>query len=203
MDGLARLRGVEALLLDMYERPQWVEEQLEAILGAWFAAADRLLKLAAAPDGSTANWLMSVWSPGRVGGLYCDLSALISPAMFRRFVAPGLQAQSEWLDHSIYMLDGVDTLRHLDTVLEIDSLGALFWLPEMTAPGSGSPEWYSVIRKIRSAGKSVLLRKMDPSDVIPLIEAVGPEGLSLIVHQDKPEEMNEIEQVLAKRGWRP
>ena len=203
LDILARLRGVEALLLDMYERPQWVEEQLEAILGAWFAAADRLLKLAAAPDGSTANWLMSVWSPGRVGGLYCDLSALISPAMFRRFVAPGLQAQSEWLDHSIYMLDGVDTLRHLDTVLEIDSLGALFWLPEMTAPGSGSPEWYSVIRKIRSAGKSVLLRKMDPSDVIPLIEAVGPEGLSLIVHQDKPEEMNEIEQVLAKRGWRP
>ena len=203
LDILTRFRGVEALLLDLYERPHWVDEQLEAILGAWFAAAERLLELATAPDGSTANWLMSVWSPGRVGGLYCDLSALISPVMFRHFVAPGLQAQSKWLENSIYMLDGVDTLRHLDTLLEINSLDALFWLPEIIAPSSGSPEWYGIIRKIRAAGKALLLRRMDPGDVIPLLEAVGPEGLYLVVQQNDPDEISEIAQVLDQRGWRP
>jgi hypothetical protein len=107
----------------------------------------------------------------------CDASAMFSPAMFERFVVPALTAQCDWLDYSIFHLDGHQCLCHLDHLLSIESLNAIEWTPDPTVPGGGSPEWYPLYRRILDAGKSVQAIGVRPNEVIPLLDAVGGPGM--------------------------
>ena len=102
---------------------------------------------------------------------------MISPAMFREFVVPALTEQCEWLDYSMYHLDGTTALQHLDAILEIEPLDAIEWTPQSGLEGGGSPRWYDLYRRIKTAGKSVQAVGVTPAEVAPLIDAIGPEGL--------------------------
>ena len=44
--------------------------------------------------------------------------------MFRRFVVPALTEQCEWLDNSMYHLDGTQCIDKLDPLLAIEALAA-------------------------------------------------------------------------------
>ena len=182
LDTLAALRGGERLLTDLVERPDWVQTKLAEINEAFFAAFDALAPIVG--DGEGGNtFLFDIWGPGRTAKVQCDISCMISPAMFRRFVVPHLSAQCRWLDYSMYHLDGEDALQHLDALLEIESLDAIEWTPRTRiGPGEehfsgGGPKWYDLYRRIKAGGKSVQAVGVTADQVIPLIEAVGPEGM--------------------------
>ena len=64
-----------------------------------------------------------IWAPGKTAKLQCDASAMFSPDMFQRFVVPSLTEQCEWLDYSMYHLDGSQAMCHLDALLGIDAPG--------------------------------------------------------------------------------
>ena len=107
--------------------------------------------------------------------------------MFREFVIPHLGAQCDWLDHSMFHLDGEDAIPHLDALLEIDALDAIEWTPRFLSTrdpneAGGSPKWYDLYRRIKSAGKSVQAIGVRPEQVLPLLDAVGPEGMFLMCH---------------------
>ena len=51
--------------------------------------------------------------------LQSDISVMISPKSFRRFVQPFIREQCQRLDYSMYHLDGVDAIRHLPALLEM------------------------------------------------------------------------------------
>ena len=106
VDVLASLRGAETLLMDMIERPEWVEQRLWEINDVWFAAYDRIYDLIKLEDRSSAFGPFHIWGPGKVAKLQCDASAMFSPKMYQRFVVPPLTAQCAWLNHSLYHLDG-------------------------------------------------------------------------------------------------
>jgi hypothetical protein len=90
---------------------------------------------------------------------------------------PPLAAQCDWLDYSLYHLDGTQAMHHLDALLEIESLDAIEWTPQAGLPGGGSPRWYDFYRAIRKGGKGVQAIGVAENEVIPLLDAVGPEGL--------------------------
>ena len=73
-------------------------------------------------DGEMAFCYFSLWGPGRVAKLQSDISIMMSPASFRQFVQPYIRQQCQWLDYSLYHLDGVGAIRHLDALLEIEEL---------------------------------------------------------------------------------
>jgi hypothetical protein len=78
---------------------------------------------------------------------------MISPAMFDEFVRPELKASADRLGNAFYHLDGQGQLAHLDSLLEIDSIRGIQWVP-----GAGSPDilhWPEVYRKITAAGRRV------------------------------------------------
>ncbi len=93
LDTLASLRGTDKLLLDLMDRPSWVKQAARNINAAWFEAYDRLYRLSRLEDGSSVFWAFSLWGPGRVAKLQCDISAMLSPAIFAEFVAPALAEQ--------------------------------------------------------------------------------------------------------------
>jgi hypothetical protein len=104
--------------------------------------------------------------------------------MYARFVVPYLSEQCAWLDYSMYHLDGTNAHQHLDLLLSIDRLNAIEWTPQAGRPSGGSPEWYNLYRRIKAAGKSVQAVGVEYEDVIPLLDAVGPQGMFIILAHD-------------------
>lgn len=181
LDTLAALRDTEPLMTDLLERPEWVLAKLWEINEAFFAAFDLIHRRVRDTDGGNV-FAFSIWGPGRTAKLQCDLSCMLSGEMFRRFVAPPLTAQCQWLDFSMYHLDGEDALHHLDTLLAIEPLDAIEWTPRLLSTGlaseaGGSPKFYDLYRRIKAAGKSVQAVCVRPDQVVPLLDAVGPEAM--------------------------
>jgi hypothetical protein len=180
IDTLAAMRGTERLLTDLIDRPGWVKERLAETNEAFFAAFGLMYDRVKDEQGGNAFAAFRIWGPGRTAKVQCDFSCMISPRMFREFVVPPLAAQCEWLDYSLYHLDGTQAVQHLDALLEIETLDAIEWTPQAGVPGGGSPRWYDLYRRIRAGGKSVQAVGVEIDEVVPLLDAVGPAGLFII-----------------------
>jgi hypothetical protein len=181
LDTLAALRGDQALLLDLIERPDWVLEKLKEINQAYFRVFDLLYQKVKDDRGGNAFSAFNIWGPGKTAKLQCDISATLSPRMFHKFVVPQLEEQCNWLDYSLYHLDGTNCLQHLPILLEIPALKAIEWTPQAGRPGGGSKDWYDLYRQIKRSGKSVQVVGVEPQEVIPLLDAVGPAGIYILL----------------------
>ncbi|HVM62645.1 MAG TPA: hypothetical protein VMV72_17420 [Verrucomicrobiae bacterium] len=199
MDVLSSLRGAQTLLMDMVERPDWVERKIREINDVWFAVYQRIYDLIRLDDGSSAFGAFYLWGPGKVAKVQCDASAMFSPKMYKRFVVPSLTAQCQWLDHSLYHLDGTQAMVHLDALLEIEPLDAIEWTPQAGIETGGHKRWYELYRRILAAGKSVQVVNVEPDEVNPLLDAIGTKGVYILI-QFRDE--REAEQVLARVGSR-
>ncbi len=181
LDVLASLRGAQTLLIDLIERPEWVEEKVREINRAWHEAYERIYQMIKMEDGSSAFGPFRIWGPGRVAKIQCDASAQFSPEMYCRFAMPALTEQCAWLDHSLYHLDGTQAIGHLETLLGIRDLDAVEWTPQAGIETGGNPRWYGLYRRIREAGKSVQVLDVQPDEVVPLLDAIGTDGVYLFV----------------------
>ena len=181
MDVLASLRGAQTLLLDLVERPEWVEQKIREINDVWFAVYQRIFDLIKLEDGSATFGAFYLWAPGKVAKVQCDSSAMFSPRMYKRFVVPALTAQCQWLDYSLYHLDGTQAMLHLDALLAIEPLDAIEWTPQAGIETGGNQRWYELYRRILAAGKSVQVVNVEPDEVLPLLDAIGPKGVYLLI----------------------
>ena len=182
IDTLASLRGNENLMIDLLDRPGFVKQRLAEINQAYFQAFDALYHEVRTPHGGNAFSAFSIWGPGKTAKLQCDASAMFSAKMFREFVVPPMAEQCDWLDFSLFHLDGVNCIRHLDLLLEIDNLNAIQWTPGAGHPSTGDPTWYDLYSRILNAGKSAQALGVDYHKVIPLLESVGAEGMFVLTH---------------------
>jgi hypothetical protein len=180
LDTLAALRGTQPVLLDTIDRPGELLRQLQTVNEIWFEVFERIyaeINL----HGEMAFCYFSLWAPGRMAKLQCDAAGMISPRVFRRFVLPFIREQCQKLDYSMFHLDGVDAIRHLEALLEIDELNAIQWTPGVGQPQGGDPCWYSLYRRIRAAGKSVMPSLVELHELEPLLDAVGPNGTHVLM----------------------
>ena len=80
---------------------------------------------------------------------------MIGPDMFREFVLETLRRDTERIENTIYHLDGIGQLAHLDMLLSLPKLKAIQWVPGDGKPG---PEaWPEVYEKVCAAGKNVMI----------------------------------------------
>lgn len=180
LDILASLRGSQALMMDMIERPEWVRRKLAEINQAFFEAYQRIYDIISLPGGGSCYNAFRLWGPGKTAKVECDAAAMISPDMFAEFVVPPLAEQCAWLDNSMFHLDGTQCLDKLDLLLEIEALDAIEWTPQAGIEPGGSPRWYPLYRRILEAGKSVQAVGVEPAEVIPLLNAIGGKGVYII-----------------------
>lgn len=181
LDILASLRGAENLLLDLVDAPTRVDEMRARILDAWHRAYDDLAPIVAGVQEGTSSWLR-IWCPGDYAALQCDLSAMISPAMFETFVAPDVQEQARRLGHAIYHLDGPGQVPHVDLLLEIPELDGIQWVPGSRNPQCDSPQYFPMYEKILNQGKLLVLQSFDNVENIPrMLERLPHRGLLLTV----------------------
>lgn len=180
IDILANLRDAQTLLMDMIERPEWVEQKVAEINQVWFEVYQSIYDIIKLPDGSSAFGAFRLWGPGKTAKVQCDASAMFSPDMFRRFVVPNLTQQCQWLDNSMYHLDGTQAVCHLESLLEIESLDAIEWTPQAGIEGGGDPRWFDMYQRILDAGKSLQVVGVKDNQIIPLLDAIGGKGVYII-----------------------
>lgn len=182
VDVLASLREAQTLLMDMVERPEWVEQKVVEINQVWFDAYQRIYDIISPPEGGSAFGAFRLWGPGKTANLQCDASAMFSPEMFDRFVVPSLTEQCRWLDNSMYHLDGTQALCHLDSLLGIDALDAIEWTPQAGIEDGADPRWHEMYRMILDAGKSVQVVGVGKEEILPLLDAIGGKGVYVMTH---------------------
>jgi 5-methyltetrahydrofolate--homocysteine methyltransferase len=191
-DTLASLRGSQELLMEMVEAPQAVHRYQRQILELYFRYYDELATLMNLPVNGSVFCSFSVWGPGRVCKLQCDMSCMISPQMFREFVQPYLRAQCQRLDHTLYHLDGPGATQHLPALLEIEELGGIQWTPGAGAPGVHDECWWPMYRQVQEAGKRLFLFGVPHHQVLRLRKEFDWRRMILSTYCPTQEEAEEL-----------
>jgi len=154
MDIIASLRGTDALLYDLYDNREEVLRCIEIVSDLWEHSYNLIADLLAKYQEGSATW-WPIWSRGRSFTLQCDFCAMISPDMYNDFIHPHIKRQTEFLDNSIFHLDGPGQISHLDMMLTLPKLDAIQWVPGDGSPSVFDPCWDDLYEKIQRADKGI------------------------------------------------
>lgn len=176
-DAVAALRNPQSLALDMIEHVAEVKQLLGKLEADYYQLYDCFYHKLRSAGQPISTWLPLVcdekyYVPSN------DFSIMISTAMFEDVFLPGLVRDCQFLERSIYHLDGPGALRHLDTILAIPELDALQYVPG--ASNEGYHKWIGVYRKAQAAGKAIeVFCTFQETDAV--IETLDPHGVYLAV----------------------
>jgi hypothetical protein len=173
-DAVVSLRGAETAAMDLYLEPDEFKKRVWQIFDVFKEVTSRLHGIISKKQKGSSNW-MGIYHPEKLWYVTsCDFSYMISSVHFKEFILPELTAEAEWLPATIYHLDGVGSLTHLDTLLGVEKINGIQWVP-----GNGKPparEWADVLKKIQKAGKCIEI-SCGPKDVTALCEVLDPRGV--------------------------
>ena len=164
LDVLQSFRGAENLLMDLYDDPDEVLRCVRELQEMWFLYFGKLNAILEGEAQGYSHWYgMYHERPGYI--LQSDFSYMISPDMFKTFVAPELSSSADRLDHAVYHMDGIGEIPHLDTLLSVESIKGIQWVP-----GAGDPSlqnWDELLGRILDSGKKLihLAQKPDGSPI--------------------------------------
>ena len=178
LDVLAAIKGTDKVLLDTVMQPEVLEHQMQQINDIYFQVFDELYDIIREGD-EMAFCYFSSWAPGKMSKLQSDISTMISVDDYRRFVQPFIREQCQKIDYTLYHLDGVGAMHHLDALLEIEELNAIQWTPGVGEPQGGSPKWYDLYNKILARGKSIMACWVTLDELKPLLDHIGGEGVHI------------------------
>jgi len=196
-DILSALRDPQTLMFDVYEYPEWIKEKSAELNQVYFEAYTRLYDIIKLEDGSSAYGAFRLWGPGKTAKVQCDACSMLSPQTFDEFVLPYLTEQCDWLDYSMFHLDGTQCIVHLDSLLSIESLDAIEWTPQAGIESGGDKRWHEMFKKILDAGKSLQVVYPNEEDIVPMLDTIGGKGVYIIggiadeAHAEKIREMIE------------
>ena len=189
---LATLRGFQRFCMDMVDQSELVDRLVAQVMEIYPVVYDRLFNAANMGQvGWTTNWA-AIATPGKGQMLQCDFSAVMSPWMFRRWVRPALEAESEFLDHAFYHLDGPDALVHLPEILAIPNIHGIQWVPG-AAEEVAQPQhtWVDLFQTIQKAGKAVQIWG-DVEAIKWVHPQLRPERVTYTVSCQTPGEADEL-----------
>jgi hypothetical protein len=154
LDCLAAMYGTQKLLMDMVSRPDLVLQALDQVRDA---LAEARIALADLLDVSTRGSLnrFGMYSPGIIDVPQCDLSCMISREMFDSIELPYLAHEISTTESSVYHLDGVDAILHLESICSINDLDVIQWMP---GEGYYDDDWSDLNRKIDALGKGQIFQ---------------------------------------------
>jgi len=170
LDTLAGLRSTERLLLDLIERPEWVQSSLRQITELYFYYYEALYARIHDEVGGSVFWM---WAPGRLAKLQCDFSAMISPAMFGEFMVPVLREMCARIPYTIYHWDGPGAIPHHDHLLSIPDLKVIQWTAGAGAEPGAHQRWWPLYHKTIEAGKGMYVLAESVDDLIALKREFG------------------------------
>jgi hypothetical protein len=138
-DLLSMEMGTEAFLLGLVDHPRWMREAI--VTGATEQVKMRL-RLRDRIRGTHDFWYgnsgwMPFWAPEPYMGTQSDVSCMLSPDMFERFVIPEIDIHGSVYGALWYHLDGGDARQHLPRLLSLSYLKVVQYEPAPGEPPNG------------------------------------------------------------------
>lgn len=197
IDSLAVLRGgPEKLCMDLVDNPNGVKGAMKLLWKAWHKVYKKSYEIIKKGQEGTCAWI-NLWAPGKMYPVQNDFTCLISTKMYEKFFLEELLNEINYLDYSIYHLDGPDALKHLDMLLEIPRLNAIQWIPGAGLTKKGVAEWMPIYKKIQAKKKAIIVY-CKPNEVGFIIDSLSPEGLLIATSCSSQQEAEEL---LSYYGW--
>ena len=196
IDVISMVLGAEKTCMELIERPELIKSCRDRLLVTFKKMYNESYNLLQEKYTGSTGWL-PVWSPGKYFPVQCDFSCMISEDMFEEFVAPELEDLTNFLDNSIYHLDGAGALHHIPRLLKFKKIDAIQWVP-----GAGKPEgmyWKEVFKQILEGGKG-LYASIPASEVEEALKTLPKEGLWIATSAETLEEANELIKLAEKYG---
>ncbi len=198
-DQLAAHLGTDRYLEAMALHPDWIDQALRQMTAALRGERRRLRGLIEKKHAfwyGNAGW-MPFWAPQPYLSAQSDVSCMISPEMFERFVAPELESIGNEYGGMWYHLDGRDAKQHLPRLLSFPFMRVIQYVAVPNEPpnGMGQLELYRTIQK---AGRIVHVC-VEPDQVMPLMNALDPALLLLQTWASTPEEGRKLLDALPRK----
>ena len=201
LDVLVSFRPSEQLLFDLYDYPEDVISQTWVAHDLWWKAYDSFNKILQPNNPGYSVWA-NIFSEDPYYMLQCDFCYMIGPDMFDEFIKPELTACCKKLTNSFYHLDGPGELAHLDSLLEIEELDGIQWIP---GEGVDTIEhWPEVYRKIRDAGKLIQIfsgqSKLGYRVLDVIAEQLGSADGIIMVADAEQDKIDDVQKFLRHYG---
>jgi hypothetical protein len=197
-DSLAVLRGgPENASMDLVEYPEGVQAAMNKLYDAWQKVVADTLAITNKVQKGTTNWI-SLWHPGKMYTVQNDFSCLVSNPMYREFFLDELVKEINYLDASIYHLDGVEALQHLDMLLDIPNLNAIQWVRGAKYDNEPIAMWFPLYQKMQAKKKSITVYPK-PHEVQAVLDNLKPEGLFI---QTWAKDVEEAKTIMKRCGWK-
>jgi len=193
LDILASLRSTWSLLTDLRDDPEMVLRAVELIDEAWVECYSTLRGMIKNSGQSGHTTWLGPWCETAYYPLQCDFAAMISPEDFAHFVMPSLRRTSDFLEHSIFHLDGPEQIVHLDQLLSVPRIDGIQWVPGDGKPPVWDKVWFPMYEKIQAAGKCLVLHGFNNvEDVLHVCKNLSPKGLWLYIWLSSEAEAEEL-----------
>jgi len=188
-DTLASLRGTLNLLYDMVDCPKKVQDAEEYLTDIFFDIYDTFYNIIRDASGNgSASWF-GLWAPGKFYPLQNDFSYMISPKMLREVFLHIIQRQTEFLDYSVYHVDGIEAFAHVKVLCELPRLQAIQILP---GAGKPSPLYYiDTLKTVQSAGKNLHIT-IASNEVEKALKMLSAKGLFIETWTSTEDEAREL-----------
>jgi hypothetical protein len=182
LDGLTTLSmflNPDNLCYAILETPAKVKSWSNALTDIYIHAYDHFYNLIKKLGyGDTSSWL-SAMGEGRLEAVQCDFATMISPKMFEEFVLPDLYRVTEYMDYSLYHLDGTCQMRFIDSLRSLPKLNGIQWNPE---PKAGSPVyWIDSFKEIRRRKLCLHIACNNVEEVVLITKELGPDGMFFVL----------------------
>ena len=178
LDILSSFLPGDELLYALYDNPEAVKKLTAELDDLWMRFYKKIAQAGHFDEIGYTDW-SGVYSTKPTYIMQCDFSYMISNEMFREFALPSLVKHANLLDNSIYHLDGVGEIKHLDDILSIEKLKAVQWVH-----GAGQKpyeEWTDIFERILSGGKLLYILNFGLETMDKIAEQVG--NASKMVYQ--------------------
>lgn len=191
-DTLLALRGGERFSMDFIENPEQIERAMEQVRPLYPLIFNAMYE--AGEMGGEKGSAHLIWSDGKAAIIQCDYIIMIGSAHFRQFILPAIEEEAEFLDHTIFHLDGVGAFRHLDDLLGIKKLGMIQLVPGAGGANAPAHTYVDLLKKCLAAGKGVQVHGdgLDLDRIKVLHRELGPKGVMYCPTVKSRKEVEEI-----------
>ena len=165
------------LAMELLENPERVKLWSSALTNIFIEGYEHFYQMMISLGyKDTSSWLPTM-AEGRFEAVQCDFGVMLSPKMYREFAIPDLERVTDYLDYSLYHLDGTEQLRFLKLLAGLRNLNGIQWNPE---PNAGSPlRWIKAFKEVRSHRLSLFVSCKTTEEAIELTRSLGPDGLMI------------------------
>lgn len=198
MDLLAGMRGSQRLCMDLADCPELIDAAMDCARKVF----PLVWKGVAEAGKMDERGYIQTYYGGKTGGatLQCDFSAMIGPAMFKRWVLPALEEEADIVKRVGYHWDGPSALKHRPALCQTRGLHTLSYVPGDHL--AGGPEdrhtyYLPMYQQIQAAGKGVLVWGT-PEELKIMHQQLRPEKTIYMATLDSQSEAEALQEWFVK-----